>query len=235
MRLRRLAIVAIIVAAGAGVTASAGMRPATASRATCAGAVDKELVHTAAANREATLDGLTAVMHAARDRYGLNGAQLQSLASARTVVVATDARVQGTCDATLAAFRADAAPIFSGERVYWLRVPQTKEIEAADRLSVASAALATTAAQLGRYVRAGTPAAGALAAMRVQLGVVTELIGAAPTASAELAGVAALQPALNMTASDAALRGERVALERAYAALLMAKADGLEALKDLRA
>jgi hypothetical protein len=234
VRLRRVGIAAVIVAASAGVTA---VRPATATRAMCAGAgaADKSLVHTAATDREATLDGLIAVMHAATDRYGLNRVQVAALTSARGVVVATDAHVQGACDATVAAFRADAAPIFAGVRVYWLRVPQTKEIEAADRLSVATAALTVTATQLARYVSAGTPAGDALAAMRDQLGVATQLIGTAPHAAPNLAGIAALEPANNMTTADSALRAERVTLERAYAALLMAKADGLQALQDLRA
>lgn len=232
MRLRRAGFAALVVAAAAGASA---VRPATATRGACAGAALEPLVHTAASSRETVLDGLTAVMHAAPDRYALNAPQARALATARASLAATDAAVQAGCNATLTEFRAAVAPIYAGARVYWLRVPQTKEIEAADRLSAVAAGLAVVAARLAAYVRPKTPAAGALGAMRDQLAVANKLLGTAPQPAAHLATTARLEPAVDMTADDAALRRERLDLQHADAALVAAKADGLAVLDDLRA
>jgi hypothetical protein len=219
---RAVVVVAVVLAA---MTGSSTMRSATASRASCAGDSSKPLVHTAAANREATLTGLFTTMAVAADRYALNAAQRTALATARVAVSDADARVQR---------RADVAPIFEGARVYWLRLPQTKEIEAADRLAVATATLQGIATELAAYAHSGTAAGTALTAMRAKLSTAEALLGTPPVPAPDLATVASLAPAKDMTNADASLRSERADLLLVYDALAAAKAEARRAVTALR-
>ena len=99
------------------------------------------MVHADALRREATLADLVAKLQARKDPFGMNGPQISALQAANAAIAALDGQIASTCYPTLAALQADATKLFVDYRVYWLRVPQTHVIEAADRLAEARARL----------------------------------------------------------------------------------------------
>ena len=195
----------------------------------------KARVHLAATGREATLAALVAKLQARQDPWSLNGPQISALQAASSAISALDAHVQSTCYATRDAFRTDATPLWTNYRVYWLRVPQTHVIEAADRLSDASSHLSTVATKLATHVAGNTKAQTDLAAMNAAIAAAVAKIGTPPTPTPNIAAVPSLAPAVDMTADVAALEAARGDLMSARSSLEQAHADGLAVIADLGA
>ena len=193
----------------------------------------KARVHAAATGREATLAALVAKLQARQDPWSLNGPQISALQAASTAISALDAHVQSTCYTTRATFRADATPLWTNYRVYWLRVPQTHVIEAADRLADADAHLGTVATKLAGHVSGNPKAQTDLAAMNAAISAAAAKIGTPPTPTPNIAAVPSLQPAVDMTADVAAMEAARADLMSARSSLEQARADGLAVLTDL--
>jgi len=229
-------LAAATAAATLGITALAGIAPASAVASTpaCRGAAVKPVVHADARKREATLTTLGATLRARKDPFGLNGPQIAALQSANTAIAALDARIATTCYATVAALKADATRLFVDYRVYWLRGPQTHAIQAADRLAEARIRLGHAAAKLARLVGSKTTAQADLAAMNQSLAGADAKLGTPPTAGSSIVGVAGLVPAADMTHDTAVLEAARADLLAVRAALAQARADGLRVVTDLQ-
>jgi hypothetical protein len=120
-------------------------------------------------------------------------------------------------------------------RVYWLRVPQTHGILAADRLADARDRVATAATRLATHVGSNAKAQSDLATMNEALSVATSKLGTPPTPSPNVAALPALAPAVDMSADVAAMETARTDLSVARAALLHARIDGLAVIADLGA
>ena len=78
--------------------------------------------------------------------------------------------------------------------MYWLRVPQSHAIEAADHLAEARAKLGTVAAKLAGLVGTNQQAKIDLDAMNTELGSVDAQLGVAPTPGPSIAAVRDLRP-----------------------------------------
>jgi len=216
--MKRFAVtLSIAIAAGALIATPADARPSLA----CKG--DEVKAHELATRREATLDGLVARSQPRRDPFGWNGPQISALQNARSSIVTLDQHVQSTCYATLREFRADASKFLTDYRVYWLRVPQTRAIEAADRLKELHDRLDADATKLGKVAPGNADVAAMSDALR-RSGDELQLIS----------GVTQLQPAADMTADQAALESAHTALLAARAALAEARADGLKVVATLK-
>jgi len=201
---------------------------------TCAGDALKAKVHTEAARRENTLAGLETKLAARHDGFGLNQPQITTLKSAATQIAALYQEIQSTCYSTRAAFHDAASKIFTNYRVYWLRVPQTRAIEAADHLAEARAKLGDVARKLASHVGDDQQAQTDLATMNAALATADSKIGTAPTPSAVLAAAAAAQPAADMTADEAALNAAHDALGAARTALTQARDAARKVITDLK-
>ncbi len=197
--------------------------------------VAKADLHIAATRREGTLGVLVAALQARQDPWSLNAAQIAALQSAASGATALDLHVQGTCYSTVAAFRVDATPLFTDFRVYWLRVPQTRGIEAADRLGEARSRLVEVAGRLATHVGSNVAAGADLAFMNRALAAADARLGTPPTPAPHIAALAALAPAADMSADDSAMEAARGDLLAARASLLEARADGLKVVADLGA
>jgi hypothetical protein len=239
----RVAAALLVTTIGAlGLTGIAAAAPAGAIGGTGTGTsscrdltVAKARVHLAATGREATLALLVAKLQARQDPWSLNGPQISALQSASSAITTLDAHVQSTCYSTRAAFRTDATPLWTNYRVYWLRVPQTHVIEAADRLSDASTHLSTVATKLATHVGGNTKAQSDLAAMNAAIASAVAKIGTPPAPTPNIAAVPGLAPAVDMTADVAALEAARSDLMAARSSLEQARADGLAVIADLGA
>ena len=221
-----LGLVAAAPAGAFGGAASNACRPFT---------VVKAKVHAAAVRREATLATLVAKLQARRDPWTLNASQISTLQSASAGISALDSKVQTTCYSDTAALRADATTLFTGYRVYWLRVPQTHGIEAADRLSEARTRLGAVATKLAAHVGTNAKAQADLAAMNQALTAADGVLGTPPTPAAHISALVSLAPAADMTADVAAMETARTDLQTVRASLVQARADGLAVLGDLGA
>jgi hypothetical protein len=210
--------VSVLSAPAGALGAARGSAASTAAQ--CKGTSLKPLVHDDAVRREAKLAALVADLQARRDPFGLNGPQISALQAANVGITALDSQIAGTCYPTLAALRADATKLFVDYRVFWLRVPQTHVIEAADRLDDARTRLAGAAGLLAGQVGANASAQRDRAAMNQALSIVA---------------VAGLQPAADMSNDTAVLRGAHADLLAVRASLAEARADGLKVLSDLHA
>ncbi|HWS44974.1 MAG TPA: hypothetical protein VN636_03865 [Acidimicrobiia bacterium] len=226
-------VAAISVAAAALVPALAAA-PAGAAGAACKGDTVKPRVHTEATRREATLASLVANLQARKDPYGMNGGQITALQQASSGISTLDQQIQSTCYPTLAALRTDATKLFVDYRVYWLRVPQTHAIQAADHLAEARARLGQVAAKLAGYVGSNTTAQADLAAMNQALAAADAKLGTPPTAGPSIAAVPGLLPAADMTAQTQALQAAHADLLAARASLSAARAGGAKVVADLR-
>jgi hypothetical protein len=232
----RRVLVTITIAMAAVSCAAAFSAPADAipHRTACLQlALPRARVHAAAVRRESKLDTLVAALQARHDPWGLNGGQIGALQAARSGISALDTHVQSACYATRSAFRSDAAPLFTTYRVFWLRVPQTRGIEAADRLGEARVILGRVADRVSAHVGTNALAAADLAAMRTALTVADSRLGTAPKPSSDIAALAALAPAADMTADDAAMETARADLFAARTSLVSARSDGLKVIADL--
>jgi hypothetical protein len=202
--------------------------------ATCKGEAAKPTVHADATRREATLGDLVSKLQKRRDVFGLNGPQISTLQQASAGVSALDQQIASTCYPTLAAFRADAVKLFVGYRVYWLRVPQSHAIEAADRLGEVRARLGDVAAKLTTYAGSNEQAQVDLAAMHRALDAADAKLGTAPNAGPSIAAIAGLAPAADMTADEAALRAAHTDLVAIRSSLVDARSAAQRVVADLR-
>jgi hypothetical protein len=233
-----VAAMTLVSATVVGIGAPAGAvggKLGTGATTTCARDAVKPRVHAEAQRREATLADLVAKLGARKDPFGVNGPQTSTVQSANSAISALDAQIQSTCYPTAAAFHADAAKIFTDYRVYWLRVPQSHVIEAADHLAEARARLGTVSSKLAKYAGVSADADADIAAMNQSLAAADAKLGTAPTAGASIAAVAALQPAADMTADTAALRTAHSDLLAVRDALVAARVSAAKAVAALRA
>lgn len=238
IRMGRASTAAVVAVAALAVVPAAAA-PASATPApqatTCRPLTDaKAKAHAAATKREATLDQLVGVLHARQDPFGLNGPQATTLQNAKAGITALDQQIQSTCYTAAADLAADAAKLLDDYRVYWLRVPQTHAIEAADRLAEVRAKLGDAAAKLAPHVGSNAKAATDLQAMNASLAAADAMLGTAPTPAPAVAAVTTLQPAHDMTADDNVLNAARADLQAARAALVDARNHGLATVADLR-
>jgi hypothetical protein len=225
--------VSVLSAPAGALGAARGSAASTAAQ--CKGTSLKPLVHDDAVRREAKLAALVADLQARRDPFGLNGPQISALQAANVGITALDSQIAGTCYPTLAALRADATKLFVDYRVFWLRVPQTHVIEAADRLDEARSRLADAAGLLAKRVGANASAQADLAAMNQVLSSADAKLGTPPTAGPSIAAVAGLQPAADMSHDTTVLQGAHADLLAVRAALADARADGPKVISDLHA
>ena len=195
----------------------------------------KARVHAAATRREVTLSRLLATLQARRDPWAMNGGQIGALQAASAGITALDDHVQTTCYSDASVLRADATTLFTNYRVYWLRVPQTHGIQAADRLAEARSRLGEVATRLAGHVDANTQARTDLAAMNQALAAADAALGTVPNAASHIAQLPGLVPAADMTADVAAMEAARSDLLAARASLGTARTAGLAVLVDLGA
>jgi hypothetical protein len=229
-RVRLVAAVSTIAALSVPAVAA----PAGALASQCKGAVVKPAVHVAASRREGTLADLVAKLQARQDLYAMNAGQISALQSAAAAITALDQQIQSTCYPTYAALHADAVKLFVNYRVYWLRVPQTHAIEAADHLAEARQKLGGVATKLAGLVGSNSQAQTDLAAMNQALAAADANLSTPPTPAATIAAILGLQPAVDMTADTQALITARQDLLSARHALGQARADGVKVIADLR-
>ncbi len=215
-------IVALVVAVGALSVPATAQALGTRS-ATCKGDDVKAKVHADAARREATLADLVARLQKRHDEFDMNGKQISTLQQANSGIAALDQQIANTCYTTLAAFRADVNKLFVDYRVYWLRAPQTHVIEAADHLAEVRTKLGDVASKLTKYAGADEQAQVDLAALNRALAVADAKLGTVPTPAPSIAAAAALAPAADMTADEAALRTAHDDLVAARSALETAR------------
>ena len=223
---------AMLLPAAAGPAVALGSRDAVSCRPLSAA---KGAVHAAAVRREATLARLERALGARRDPWALNAGQIGTLQAASSGISALDAHIQSTCYPTVAAFHTDAATLITDYRVYWLRVPQTHGIEAADHLAEARSRLGVVAGKLGTHVGGNSKAQSDLAAMNQALAAADATLGTPPTPAPSIAQLASLAPAADMTADDAAMQTARSDLLGVRSSLDQARADGLAVIADLGA
>ena len=218
--------------------ASATVTPPVRSGATasCTGPVMtavKAKLHTAATEREATLTQLSARLTPVPDSFGLNAGQLAALQDANSGIQGLDETIQATCYTTVADLRAAGAQLFEGYRVYWLRIPQTRQLEAVGRLGDLSAKVSDAATKLAARVGDNTKAQSDLAAMNAQIAVAAEQLGTTPSASAPVTATAGLVPAKDMTANVDTMHTSLDVLRKARTALEQARIEGLKVVHDL--
>ena len=231
-----VAAMTLVSASVVGIAVPAGAVPAKAAPATkCARDAVKPRVHAEAQRHEATIADLVAKLGTRKDPFGLNGPQTSTLQNASSAIAALDGQIQSTCYTTAEAFHADAAKIFTDFRVYWLRVPQSHVIEAADHLAEVRARLGAISTKLAKYTGVSPVADADTAAMNQSLAAADGKLGVAPTAGASIAAAATLQPAVDMTADTAALRTAHQDLLAVHDDLVSARASAAKAVAALRA
>jgi hypothetical protein len=228
-----VALAVVMVVAGLGLATPAGALGTARANGCRPFTVAKARVHAAATGREASLSALVAALQARPDPWSINAGQVNVLQGASSGISTLDAHVQSTCYPTAAPLRADATPLWTTYRVYWLRVPQTHAIQAADRLAEARARLGTAATRLSTHVGSNTKAQADLAAMNQALAAADAQLGVPPAPAAPIAALTTLAPAVDMTADVAAVETARTALLAARTSLVQARADGLAVIADL--
>jgi hypothetical protein len=195
--------------------------------------LQRSKVHTAAHNRTKTLAALESALEKRNDPWSVNGAQLTALRNASSGITALDQQIQRACYPTVAAFRADASKLLTDYRVYWLRAPQTHQIEAADHLGEASKRLHALATKLAAFAGTNAQVQADVAHMNAALAAADTALGVTPTLAANIAKVPTLQPAKDMTANVAALHAARADLKTAHTQLVAAHKAAAQAIKDL--
>jgi hypothetical protein len=201
--------------------------------AACKGAAVKPKIHDAALRREGTLDDLVARLQARSDPWHLNAGQISTLQSAKSGITALDAEIASTCYPTLAALHTDAEQLIDNYRVYVLRVPQTRGIEAADYLAEASGRLSKVATKLEQYVGSNAAAQSDLAAMKAAIVAGNGQIGTPPQPAPPIAALPGLQPAKDTTTIISGLSAARATLVAARSSFQAARADGKKVIADL--
>lgn len=239
---KRAAIGAALTAVTAAALLTLGALDASAAitprgDGSCTGPVQtavKAKLHAAATARVTTLGQLVTTLTARTDPYGLNAAQVSTLQDASSGITALDGTLQSTCYGSVAELRAAGAQLYDGYRVYWLRVPQTRQVEAADRLGEQITELQDAAAKLDGRVGDDATARSDLAAMQTQLAAATAQVGTPPNAADVITTTAGLTPAKDMTANVATMHTSLDALQAARASLAQARASGQKVVQDLR-
>ncbi len=240
MNCRMIVVGAVTLAAAvfAATPADAKVSPvgggSTPTTSACKGASLKPTAHNDAVRREGTLADLVAELQARSNPFNLNAPQISTLQTASAGITALDNTIQSTCYSSLSALRTDWRKLFDDYRVYWLRVPQSHAIEAADHLSEAQSKLSGVASKLGGYVGSNAAAQADLAAMNQQLQAAATKLGTPPTPGPSIAAITGLAPAADMTANTAALQTAHSDLVAARAALDQARADGQKVIADLK-
>jgi hypothetical protein len=199
----------------------------------CKGAVVKPRIHAAAVRREGTLDDLVARLQRRSDPWQLNAGQISTLQSAKAGITALDAKIASTCYPTLAAVRADAEQLIDTYRVYVLRVPQTRAIEAADFLADAGTRLSKVATKLEQYVGSKPTAQADLAAMKAAIADGNSHLGTPPHPDSTIENLPGLQPAKDTSVITTALSNARTDLLAARTSFETARSDGNRVLADL--
>jgi hypothetical protein len=212
-------------AAAPNVTTSNGCPPSFADLRAAA--------NTAVTKRLTTLTGLVTSINDAQDPWAANGGLDGTLNGVSSGLTTLNQSIQTGCYASRQALRADVDSIFTGYRVYWLRVPQSKIIEGADHLGVARQQLGTIAQNLAGMVGSNAKAQADLAAMNAALGTFDSTLGTIPTLTGHVAAVPGLQPAVDMSADVAALQAARGDLKAGRQALGSASADAKKVVADL--
>jgi hypothetical protein len=226
-------ITASVTLALAGTTGLFVATPVYAATPVCRFPDAKAKVHNEVTRRDTTLTNLMSVLQQRKDPFGLNAGQISALQGAKSGIDAQGTKVQSTCYQTMAQLRADAQPIFQQYRVYWLRVPQTHVIAAADRLGEVRARLGDAASKLAGKVGDNATAKADLTEMQQDVAAADAKLGVAPTPATNIANVAHLEPAVDMTANTAAIVAARTDLRSAQLALGQARVDGLKVVHDL--
>jgi hypothetical protein len=220
----RPAVTATTTPGASGPGAATTCRPFTAER---------QIAHADVAKRLTTLDQLVGFIDGAGDPYTVNAAQSATLTGAKSGLGALDQKIQTSCYTDRATLSADTRTIFTGYRVYWLRVPQTRILESADHLGAARQVLGTTATKLAGLVGDNDKAKTDLAAMNTDLATADAHVGNPPSLGGSIAAVPALAPAVDMTADVTALKAARTDLEAARKALDAARRDAVRVVADL--
>lgn len=203
---------------------SARCRPAVVAKGRAAAEIQR---------RQATIADLLASLHSAPDPYGVNGAQTDALHAAATGLTQLGQQIATTCYPDAAAFKADASRIFVDYRIYALRVPQTKAIEAADHLGGARGRLQQVADGLAAVVGTNTKAKAELDAMNQSLAAADATLGHPPTLQGAMAAVPGLQPAKDLDPIKSALTAARSDLQATRQDLAAARRHAMAVLAAL--
>lgn len=229
--LSALVPVALPAAAGAEDSRSA---PPTTSEACKPFTHARERIATEIARRQATIVELVASLQAASDPYGVNGGQIAALQSSANGLTALGQQISTACYPDVASLRADAQKVLFEHRIYALRVPQSRVIEAADRLGTARNELQSVADTLATKVGDDAEARAELDAMNQALADADSVIGRPPTLTGAPADVVALEPAQDLDPTRAALTAARDAVKSAHQDLASARDHAKAAVAALR-
>jgi len=242
-RVARVAVGTVVALAFVGVgilpafavrTVLARTTPTVVDRSGCESFPDLlAIAHNEATRRERTLDALVVLLRARHDPFALNATQLATLHAARDGVATLDQTIAQGCYRSRSTLISQIGVLFA-DRIYWLRVPQTQIVAAADYLAAAETRLANAATKLEAAAGSNAAARADIAAMRAALATTTQHLGAAPSISAAIAAVLGLQPARDMTRNVETIQTARTELIAARGALDAARAAGSRALAALR-
>jgi hypothetical protein len=236
--LRRLAASTVVAAtvlgvAGVGLAPLAGASPSAEPRclaATTARAKAAEEI----ARRQTTIGELRTSIGGTSDPYGTNGEQSAELQAASDGLAALGEKIATTCYTDRAALKADGEAIFYQYRIYALRVPQTKALEAADHLGDARGQLGEVSATLAGKVGDNAAAQAALDAMNAALAQYDTRVGAPGALAGAMAAVPGLEPAQDTGPTTAALQAARADLTAGRQALATARDEAKKAVEALK-
>ena len=215
-------------------TAPGASAPGSAASTTCRPfTAERQIAHADVTKRLTTLDQLVGFIAGAGDPYTVNAGQSATLTGAKSGLDALDQKIQSGCYTDRASLSSDVRTIFTGYRIYWLRVPQTRILESADHLGGARQVLGSTATKLAGLVGDNDKAKTDLAAMNADLATADAHVGNPPSLGGSIAAVPALAPAVDMTADVTALKAARTDLEAARKALAAARRDAVRVVADL--
>lgn len=236
-RVRRVAagtaLAASLIGVGVGLTPAAGA--ASGAEARCLDAAGaKARAATEIARRQTTIGELQASIAGTSDPYGTNGEQSSELQAASNGLAALGEKIATTCYTDRAALKADGEAIFYDHRIYALRVPQTKALEAADHLGDARVKLGEVSATLAGKVGGNAAAEAALDAMNASLAQFDATIGAPGALAGAVAAVPGLEPAQDLGPSTAALQAARTDLSAGRQALATARDEAKNAVEALK-
>lgn len=209
---RRCAGVLVVSAAAIVAIAVPATAEASAPSACVAAPIVKQKATAEIERRQHTITELLASLGAAGDTYEVNGPQATALQSASSGLTELGQKITTTCYPDAASLKVDVEQIFLGYRIYALRVPQTKVIEAADRLGSARNELQAVADRLTPAVVGNETATAELHAMTAEIAAADATIGRPPALVGSVAAVPALTPAKDLDPTRAALQAARTDL-----------------------
>ncbi len=233
-RLARRCAGALVISAAALVPMSLPAVAGAAPTTTCVAAPNvKQKAADEIERRQHTITDLLASLGSAGDPYGVNGPQVTALESAASGLTALGQKIATDCYPDAASLKADVGQVFVGYRIYAMRVPQTKVIEAADRLGTARTDLQAVADRLAPAVVGNDTATSELHAMTADLAAADTSIGRPPTLVGTVAVVPTLTPAKDLDPTRAAMQAARSDLVTARTHLSGARAHARAALDAL--